>query len=62
MQWVTEKTRKFHVEKDQLSSGAFRTMFKATDIADGRKSAIKKYIPKAVKNMEDFMTLEDHAR
>ena len=22
----------------------------------------QKYIPKAVKNMEDFMTLEDHAR
>ena len=45
-----------------MASGAFRNTFKATDIADGSKSAIKKYIPKAVKNMEDFMTLEDYTR
>ena len=63
MQWVTEKTRKFHVEKDQFSSGAFRKAFKATDIVDGSKWVIKKYTPKAVKNMEDLgMALEDHAR
>ena len=63
MQWVTEKIRKFHIEKDQFSSEAFRNAFKTTGIADGREWAIKKYIPKAVKNMEDLgMTLEDHAR
>ena len=27
MQWVTEKTSKFNVEKDQFSSGAFRKAF-----------------------------------
>ena len=61
MQWVIEKTRKFHFEKDKFSSGTFRNAFKATDIADGSKCFIKKYIPKAVKNMEDLgMALEDH--
>ena len=63
MQWVTEKTRKFDVEKNQFSREAFGNAFKATDIADGSKWVIKKYIPKAVKNMEDLrMTLEDYAR
>ena len=64
MQWVTEKARKFHVEKDQFLNGAFRNAFKATiNIADGSKWVIKKYIPKAVKNMEDLgMALQDHAR
>ena len=61
IQWVIEKTRKFHVEKDKFSSGTFRYAFKASDIADGSKWFIKKYIPKAVKIMEDLgMALEDH--
>ena len=42
MQWVTEKTSKFNVEKDQISSAAFRNAFQATDIADGSKWVIKK--------------------
>ena len=63
MQWVIEKTRKFRIEEDQFLSEAFRNAFKTTDIADGSEWAIKKYIPKAVKNTEDLgMTLEDHAR
>ena len=63
MQWVTEKTRKFHVEKDQFSSGTFRKAFKATDIVDGSKWVIKKYILKAVKNMENLgMALQHHGR
>ena len=54
MQWVTEKTRK---------SRTFLNAFKATGRADGSKWFIKKYIPKAVKNIEDLgMILEDHAR
>ena len=28
MQWVAEKIRKFHIEKDQFSSEAFRNAFK----------------------------------
>ena len=52
MQWVTEKIKKFYVEKNQLSNGALRNAFKATDVADGSEWVIKKYIPKAVKTME----------
>ena len=52
MQWVIEKTKIFYVEKNQLSNGALRNAFKATDVADGSEWVIKKYIPKAVKTME----------
>ena len=64
MQWVTEKARKFHVEKYQFLNGALRNAFKATiNIADKSKWVIKKYILKAVKNMEDLdMALQEHAR
>ena len=63
MQWVTEKARKFHVEKDQSLNGAFRNAFKATiNIVDKSKWVIKKYILKAVKNMDLGMALQDHAR
>ena len=62
MQWVTEKTRKFHVEKDQFSSGTFRKAFKATDTVDESKWVIKKYILKAVKNMKNLSMALDHGR
>ena len=52
--WMTEKTTQFHVENDQFSSGTFRNAFKATVIADESQWVIKKYIPKAVKNMVDL--------
>ena len=54
MHWMTEKTTQFHVENDQFSSGTFRNAFKATVIADESQWVIKKYIPKAVKNMVDL--------
>ena len=49
MQWLTEKTRKSQVEKDQFSSGAFRNAFKATDIADESKWVIKNVFQKQSK-------------
>ena len=54
MHWMTEKTTQFHVENDQFSSGTFRNAFEATIIADESQWVIKKYIPKAVKNMVDL--------
>ena len=37
MHWLSEKNKKFHVEKDQFLSAVFRKAFKAADTADGSK-------------------------
>ena len=49
---MTKKTRTFHIEKDQISSGEFWNEFKAADQRGKSKCAARKYIQKAVKNME----------
>ena len=62
MSWITEKARKFHIDEDRFSSRVFRNAFKATDMPGGSKWVFRKYIPKAVKNMENFgMILADYA-
>ena len=63
MSWFDEGTKNFVIEKEKFARRGFRDAFKAIDVSNKSVWVVKKYIEKAVSNMELLdISLEDHAR